>query len=103
MKGIHIISRKPGNVFLTACHSLFTEIFYMVIQINPLSELSYVDDVCSVNCVIMHIYIYTTMELLSHWKFVVFFYRVSLLTAENYSVANCLRELLHRCNKRAGK
>lgn len=33
------------------------------------------------------------MELLSHWKFVVFFYRVSLLTAENYSVANCLREI----------
>lgn len=33
------------------------------------------------------------MELLSHWKFVVFFYRVSLLTAENYPVANCLREI----------
>lgn len=33
------------------------------------------------------------MELLSHWKCVVFFYRVSLLTAENYSVAGCLRDI----------
>lgn len=63
MNGTHIISRKPIHVFLTACHTLFTELFYMVIQINPLSSLFSVNDVCSVNCVIMHIYIYTTMEL----------------------------------------
>lgn len=47
--------------------------------------------VCSVNCVIMHICIYITMDF-SHWKFAVFFYRGSLLTAENYPVANCLRQ-----------
>lgn len=34
-----------------------------------------------------------TVEALSHWKLVAFFYRASLLTAANYSVANCLREV----------
>lgn len=58
MKGIKIISRKSVKVFLTACHTLFTEVFYMVIQINPLSQLFSVNDVCSTNCIIMHIYLY---------------------------------------------
>lgn len=84
--------QESMNVFLTACHTLFTQVFCMVTQINPLSYLSSVRDVCSVDCVIMHFHVYAAVGLLSHWRLAVFSAEEAS-SQGNGLAANCLREM----------
>lgn len=104
------------DVFLTACHILFMEVFYMVIKLTSLSVL-YKWCVFSVNCVILHMcvcvhirvfervraykHIYTTIDF--HAGNLRCFLQRKLFNSRMLPNSNCLRETLHCCSRRAAR